>query len=324
MPKKIPSNSKKKKVLFITISILAIALIAGLAVASTAETSILSVGFTLIKSAASTASSTLSVGFSLVKSTVGYATDILTVGFTLVKEGIIAAFAAIGTSFHLTPETTPTPTPTPTPVNFSVSSLSNCPVYINQTAQFNATAAGADAVPPYTYNWTFGDGEEATGQSVSHTYPAYWRSWHAVVTVTDSVGHTAQDTVKCCIHRIKTDKTISNIDDSAYYALLNALSGQDEGEPINESAVPDFLKFAESTITPFTNIVGNLFFMIFFSAFFLMIWIRPENIAIPSTIGIIVGGAILGFAPPEFRLTAILFISLSIFGIIYMLLKERS
>ena len=266
---------------------------------------------------------TLTVGFTLLKSGVTSITDSVVVGFTLIKDGLLMVVYKIGVGITLIPSE-PTPTPTPSPPSFSVSSQSNCPVWINQTAQFNATISGADATPPYTYNWTFGDGEKATGQSVSHTYPAYWRSWHAVVTVTDSVGHTARSTVKCCIQRIKTDETISNIDDSAYYALLNAMSGQVEGEPINESTVPDFLKFAESVTTPYTNIVGNLFFMIFFSAFFLMIWIRQENLAIPSTIGIITGGYILGFAPPEFRLTAILFILLSIFGIIYMLLKERN
>lgn len=338
------SNSKKKKASLIAITVLAIAVIVGVVVATTVETSILSVGFTLIKSVASTASdvlsvgftliksvvsvatSGLSVGFGLVKSVVGSATDALSVGFTLIKEGIGAAFAAIAASFHLTPESTPTPTPTPTPppIGFGVSVLSSCPVCIKQNAHFNATVTGADATPPYTYNWAFGDGNETTGQTVSHVYPAYWRSWDAVVTVTDSVGHIASDTVKCSIQRTKTNKTITNIDDTAYYTLLNALSGQVEGEPINESTVPNFLKFAESITTPYTNIVGNLFFMIFFSAFFLMIWIRQENLAIPSTIGIITGGYILGFAPPEFRLTAVLFISLSIFGIIYMLLKERN
>lgn len=293
-----------KKIAIIVVAILGMLLVSALA--ATTETNILSVGFSLIKAIGATAS------------------DTLVVGFTLIKEGIAAAFAMIGTSFHLTPESTPTPTPTPPPIDFSVSSLSNCPVWINQTAQFNATVSGADATPPYTYNWTFGDGEEATGQSVSHIYPGYWRSWYAVVTVTDSVGHTAKNTAKCCIHRIKTNETTNNIDDTAYYALLNALSGQVEGEPINESVVPNFLKFAEGVTTPYTNIVGNLFFIIVFLSFFLMIWIRQENLAIPGTIGIITGGYLLGFAPPEFRLTAILFVSLSIFGIVYQLLKERS
>ncbi len=213
-------------------------------------------------------------------------------------------------------------------IKFKVTASCNCPVYINQTAEFSANVSGEDAVPPYTYNWDFGDGNttiEETNESfsnVTHIYPPYWRSWYTTVTVTDSVRNIGKDTVKCCVLRIKTDDTIASIDDSPYYALISALTGY-EGA-INESAVPDFFGFAESTVTPYTNIVGNLFFVIFFGVFFLMLWLRQENIMIPSVIGIIAGGALLGFAPAEFRLPAILFISFSIFGVIYSLLKERS
>jgi len=224
----------------------------------------------------------------------------------------------------IVPEPTPTPTP---PAGFVVSVSCNCPITINQTAEFSAIV-GEDMIAPYTYNWDFGDGNttiEETNESyvhATHIYPSYWRSWHTTVTVTDSAGHTAKDTVKCCVLRIKTDETVASIDDSPYYALITALTGY-EGA-INESAVPDFFNFAEATVTPYTNIVGNLFFVIFFGMFFLMLWLRQENIMIPSVIGIIVGGALLGFAPAEFHLPAILFVSFSIFGVIYSMLKERS
>ncbi|RLJ06278.1 MAG: hypothetical protein DRP18_01190, partial [Candidatus Aenigmatarchaeota archaeon] len=244
----------------------------GFSLIKTAGSSItagLSVGFSLVKSAISSATATLSVGFSLIKSGISSALTTVSVGFTLVKEAIISAFATIGASFHLMPE--PTPTPTPPPVDFKVTTSCNCPVYINQTAEFNADVSGEDATPPYTYNWDFGDGNttiEETNESsvyVSHIYPAYWRSWHTTVTVTDSAGHTAKDTVKCCVLRKKTDDTVASIDDSPYYALITALTGY-EGA-INESAVPDFFNFAEATVTPYTNIIGNLFFVIFFGMF---------------------------------------------------------
>jgi len=285
----------------------------------------LSVGFSLVKSAISSASSTVVIGFSLVKGAISSAIDTIYVSFTLIKEGIIGEYQRFLVHW-IVPE--PTPIPTPPPVDFMVSVSCNCPVYINQTAEFSANVSGEDATPPYTYNWDFGDGNTTiieTNESfnnVTHIYPPYWRSWYTTVTVTDSANHIAKDTVKCCVLRKKTDETVASIDDSPYYALITALTGY-EGA-INESAVPDFFGFAESTVTPYTNIVGNLFFVIFFGIFFLMLWLRQENIMIPSVIGIIAGGALLGFAPAEFRLPAILFISFSIFGVIYSLLKERS
>ena len=209
----------------------------------------------------------------------------------------------------------------------NVSLSCNCPITINQTAEFNAVVS-KDMYPPYTYNWDFGDGNttiEETNESsmyITHIYPPYWRSWYVTLTITDSAGYTAKDTVKCCVLRKKTDETVASIDDSPYYALITALTGYKGA--INESAVPDFFGFAEATVTPYTNIVGNLFFVIFFGMFFLMLWLRQENIMIPSVIGIIVGGALLGFAPAEFHLPAILFVSFSIFGVIYSMLKERS
>jgi len=209
------------------------------------------------------------------------------------------------------------------PANFVVSASSNCPVYINQTAEFSANVSG-NCVPPYTYNWDFGDGESATGKNVTHIFPSYWRSWNVKVTVTDSDGHVAEDTVVCCVVRAKTDEHVDTIDDTPYYALLNALVGQTFEGPINESAEPNFIEFGKSVTIPYTNILGSLFFVIFFGAFFIMMWLRQGNIAIPSTIGIIVGGVLLKYAPAEFRLPAILFISFNIFGIIYTLLKERS
>jgi len=320
------TNRRKKVVLGIILTIFALSAFVAVAGSATEMSDILTVAFNLIKSINDPITTTLSVGFSLIKSGISSALTTVSIGFILVKEAILSAFATIGASFHLMPE--PTPTPTPPPVDFKVTTSCNCPVYINQTAEFSADVSGEDATPPYTYNWDFGDGNTTiieTNESfnnVTHIYPPYWRSWYTTVTVTDSAGNIGKDTVKCCVLRIKTNDTIASIDDSPYYALITALTGY-EGN-INESAVPDFFGFAESTVTPYTNIVGNLFFVIFFGVFFLMLWLRQENIMIPSVIGIIAGGALLGFAPAEFRLPAILFISFSIFGVIYSLLKERS
>ena len=327
--------SSFKKILPIIV-IMGALIFAGIAVASITESNVLSVsfslirsgisdaigvGFTLIETLADEALDTLVIGFSLIETIFEHVSDTVSIGFTLIRELIDEMTAVIFTSFHLTESVGPTPTPTP--VDFYVDASSNCPVYINQSAEFTVSMSGVNATPPYTCYWNFGDGNEGIGETVSHVYPTYWRSWYATVVVIDSLGHIAEGETKCCIIRTKTNETLSTLDDSAYEYMLNALTGQIEGGVVNESATPNFLRFAEGITLPFTAVVGNLFFALFFASFFYMMWIRTERIELPSTIGIIVGGLLLGFAPPEFRLAAILFISLSIFGVIYMLLKER-
>jgi PKD repeat protein len=59
------------------------------------------------------------------------------------------------------------------------------------TFLFEADAEGG--TEPYTYSWDFGDGQQATGQYIHHTYENPG-TYTATVTVTDSAGQTASDT----------------------------------------------------------------------------------------------------------------------------------
>jgi PKD repeat protein len=57
------------------------------------------------------------------------------------------------------------------------------------TTSMSATASGG--TPPYTYNWTLGDGFTASGESISHTYSAPANYW-VDVSARDGVGQVAQ------------------------------------------------------------------------------------------------------------------------------------
>jgi PKD repeat protein len=46
-------------------------------------------------------------------------------------------------------------------------------------------------VPPYLFNWIFGDGNTSTQQNTSHTYTEAG-TYNVTVTVTDSASHTAK------------------------------------------------------------------------------------------------------------------------------------
>jgi len=60
--------------------------------------------------------------------------------------------------------------------------------YAPLAVEFGATVSGG--TPPYTYYWTFGDGQTGEGASPSHTYQ-YPGTYTAMVTATDDCGRWA-------------------------------------------------------------------------------------------------------------------------------------
>jgi len=61
---------------------------------------------------------------------------------------------------------------------------------IGEVIQFNGAADGG--VPPYTWSWSFGDGSFGNVQNPVHAYDGAG-TYTATLTVTDSIGNTAQD-----------------------------------------------------------------------------------------------------------------------------------
>jgi outer membrane protein assembly factor BamB len=66
-----------------------------------------------------------------------------------------------------------------------------------QAITFTGTPFGG--VPPYTYHWTFGDGQSSTQQNPSHSY-LFAGTYHATFTVTDSTGNQSTDNVTVTVN----------------------------------------------------------------------------------------------------------------------------
>ena len=63
----------------------------------------------------------------------------------------------------------------------------------NAPATYRLEGDALRGTAPYTFHWDFGDGQQATGQNVRHTYENPG-SYIATLTVTDATGQNASDT----------------------------------------------------------------------------------------------------------------------------------
>lgn len=75
--------------------------------------------------------------------------------------------------------------------------------------------------------------------------------------------------------------------------------------------------------SPFTDIVGNVFWGFIFVVIFIMLWLRSEDITIPALLGLIIGGSLWTMMPPEWTQMAASLTVISFAGLIYSLIKGR-
>jgi len=118
------------------------------------------------------------------------------------------------------------------------------------------------------------------------------------------------------------------------YVKQEMASGPDEVSTMSESGYdtlmdeiavenPDFETILYSTTEPYTDIIGNVFFLILWGLPMVMLWIKQESMLMPCMFGLIMGTLLLAFLPSSFATTASAMIVLSLMGIIYMWAKAK-
>jgi PKD repeat protein len=128
---------------------------------------------------------------------------------------------------------------------------------VSDTFSFTAEAQGGRE--PYTFHWDFGDGQQATGQNVTHTYedPGGEPVYNATVTVTDAAGQTASDTTE--VHLVgpggrypltvaaSWDSTNGDTAPATYSLEAEAFGGSSGGRDVGYTFHWDFGDGQEST-----------------------------------------------------------------------------
>jgi len=72
---------------------------------------------------------------------------------------------------------------------------------------------------------------------------------------------------------------------------------------------------------PYYNVAGNIFFFLVLGIPLFMLWIRQESVIMPVIIGFIMGIAGWNYLPVEYHAVSVLFLGLSITGILFGIFK---
>lgn len=73
----------------------------------------------------------------------------------------------------------------------------------------------------------------------------------------------------------------------------------------------------------YTQVVGSMFWGILFGMIFMGMWIRQESITIPCILGLIIGGALWSFLPPEWVRIAYILIIVSLASLMFSIVLGR-
>ena len=171
--------------------------------------------------------------------------------------------------------------------------------YLNYTFTSDATV---------DYLWTFDDGTTYNTQNCSHTFIVMGPHW---------VNMSSESTyiVTNLVVEYQFDRPLAT--DAITYEETGAMDViQNNGTFSVESIV-------EGISLSYTVLLGNFFYFIVFGTPIIMIWIRTDSIVIPTILGMFIGSFSFEYLPPEYEYAAMVFMVLSIAGMLTVIFKTK-
>ena len=90
----------------------------------------------------------------------------------------------------------------------------------------------------------------------------------------------------------------------------------DESDPIGV--------FVESVISPYTDLLGAVFYLFVFIYSIVMQWTRQRSVLMPSVVLLTLAGIIFGLMPEDWKLYASLMVLIGVASTLWKLYKDRS
>lgn len=181
------------------------------------------------------------------------------------------------------------------------------PLDYSTTVMFNATA-------DESVNWTWTlDGVDQTNphDNYTHTFAAGFGYYAVTVNATNTNG-TDLHTWGIWEKIETTAETIPTFSDTSYQMLLASIDYP-----------PDMEDFGKALAHPFVQMVGVIFYLFIFGIPLLMMYIRQDNMTLPTTLLLLFGSIIIFMLPPQWQIIAGALMTLGFVGILFKLYKER-
>ncbi len=199
------------------------------------------------------------------------------------------------------------PFPTPTITSWTPTSLATIRTGLSQQFEITGSTGGID-----TYHWKF-DGVDVGDSSNIYTktflYNSSKRNQDHTVTVYGT-------------NETETSNTVT----WSTTVLLTAIIDYDFDKNFSDIGLSDLNPVNLSTIgaSPYVqSAIGTIFWGILFALIFIMIWMRQDDVTIPSLLGLIIGLSLWAMMPSDWVSMAMSLSIISFFGIMYTLIKGR-
>ena len=184
---------------------------------------------------------------------------------------------------------------------------SHVPLKYGTTVLFNATT-------DESVNWTWAlDGVDMTTpyDNYTHTFNAGFGYYAVTVNATNPNG-TDLHTWGIWEDIETTAQTVPTFTDTSYQMLLDSIDYP-----------PNMEDFGKALAHPFVQMLGVIFYLFIFGIPLLMMYIRQDNMTLPTTLLFLFGSIIIFMLPPQWQIIAGALMTLGFVGILFKLYKER-